>query len=73
MKKVWRLPNNRLNSGDNMTKELVSEKKLLGIINEIISNEFAKIQKKMLSQCFFIEKLQVPTGRFINFRHQALI
>lgn len=28
-----------------MTKELVTKKKLLGIINEIISNEFAKIQK----------------------------
>ncbi len=29
-----------------MKKELVTEKKLLGIINEIISNEFVKIQKK---------------------------
>ncbi|MEO6106650.1 MAG: hypothetical protein ABIP52_09230, partial [Cyclobacteriaceae bacterium] len=32
--------------GDYMAKELVSEKKLLDIINAIIASEFAKIQKK---------------------------
>ncbi|CAH1387921.1 hypothetical protein NTGM5_730002 [Candidatus Nitrotoga sp. M5] len=55
-----------------MTKELVTKKKLLGIINEIISNEFAKIQKNC-SVSVLRRKNSNPNWKFINFRYLVLI